>query len=170
MSFLSRDWTDAEKWGMGIVAALAVAGIIGLWNWNEPISKNDIALLVGYDSAFALALNNQGDDITKIRAEIDARLGLLDLEELSYPTDPADGGPVAEFANQVIGSLSAVSKSQTCAFQLGFAGLVETNTPGTYPTFSIRETGKCAGFSDNTIMSDEQYLESIVTTAREHNS
>ncbi|UWQ31966.1 hypothetical protein K3555_15425 [Leisingera sp. M527] len=88
------------------------------------------------------------------------------MDDLAYPRDPGDGGPVAAFANQVIGFLSATSKAQTCAFQLGFAGLVETNTPGTYPNFSIRETANCAGFPDMSTQSDTEYFIGLVEAAR----
>lgn len=30
MSFLQRNWTDAEKWGMGILAAVITGGILYL--------------------------------------------------------------------------------------------------------------------------------------------
>lgn len=31
MSFLTRKWTDAEKWGIGITASLLLATIFGIW-------------------------------------------------------------------------------------------------------------------------------------------
>lgn len=166
MGFLNREWTDAEKWGMGILSALIVAGFVVYFSGTPSQPKTAIALVAGHDTAFALAMNNQGDDITKIRAEIDARLKQLGIEGISYPQNPGNGEPVAVFANQVIGFLSAHSAAQTCAFQLGFAGLVETNTPGTYPNFSIRETAKCAGFPDMPQQNDEEYFLGLVEAAR----
>lgn len=31
MSFLTRKWSDAEKWGMGIMASLVIAATLGVW-------------------------------------------------------------------------------------------------------------------------------------------
>ena len=92
----------------------------------------------------------------------------MGLESLPYPDDdPGDGAAVTTFANKVIGFLSANSKAQECAFQLGFAGLIETNSPGTYPNFSIRETAKCAGFLDNPQQSDKEYFLGLVEAAKQ---
>lgn len=165
-SFFKRDWTDAERWGMGIVAALVVAGFLAVFSFRTTSNQTDLALLAGYDAAFALAMNNQGDDITAIRSEIDARLRLLGMDDLRYPQEPGNGEPVANFANQVIGFLSARSAEETCAFQLGFAGLVETNTPGTYSGFSIEETAVCAGFPEMPNLNSEEYLTRLVEIAQ----
>jgi len=166
MNLLAREWTDAEKWGMRILSALVIAGLLAFFSRTPEQLQTPIALVAGYDSAFALAMNNQGDGITKIRAEINARIQQLGIEDVSYPADPGDGQPVAQFTNTVIGILSAKSESETCAFQLGFAGLVETNTPGTYPDFSIRETARCAGFPNLNQQYDEEYFLGLVEAAR----
>lgn len=172
MRFLKRDWTDAEKWGMGILSTLIVAGIVGLWasiDWSDPLpEKTKIALVAGYDSAVAYALNSLGEDTTRIRAEIDTRLDRLGIENVIYPAEPGEGDPpaVGVFAAQVIGILTPISEAQTCAFQLGFLGLMETNTPGTYPKFSIHSAANCAGFPRQKQQTDEQYLLELVQSAR----
>jgi len=161
MSFFKREWSDAEKWGMGIGSALLVTGLVALFSLRPAAVKTDIAFLAGYDSAYALALNNQGGDIAAKRSEINARLRLLGMDDITFPAVPGKGKPVVAYANQVIGFLSARSAAERCAFQLGFAGLIETNTPGTYPSFSISETAQCAGFPTMPSLDEEEYLKSL---------
>ncbi|MGI9401594.1 MAG: hypothetical protein ACR2O0_10100 [Rhizobiaceae bacterium] len=167
MGFFKRNWSDADKWLMGLVFALVVVGSAALTLQSPQKAKTLIALIAGYDSAAALAMHYQGDDITKIKVEIDARIRQLGLMGLPYPADPGNGVPVASFANRVIGYLSTKSKTQTCAFQLGFIGSIESNTPKTIPDFSMRKTANCAGFAYISQQSDEEYLHDLVESTRE---
>ncbi|MEP3048009.1 MAG: hypothetical protein ABJL55_19730 [Roseibium sp.] len=158
--------SDAEKWGMAILSVLLIAGLLAFYSQSPEQSKTSIALAPGYISAFALAMNNQGDDITKIRAEINTRIQQSGTEDVSYPVKPGDGESSVRFANTVIGILSAKSEAETCAFQLGFSGLMDTNTPGTYPGFSIRKTARCAGFPNMSHHYEEKYFLDLMESAR----
>lgn len=44
MKFFRREWSDAEKWGMGILAALIIAGLISLFSRTSPTQIIDISL------------------------------------------------------------------------------------------------------------------------------
>ncbi len=160
MTFLKRKWSDFEKWSMGIFAVLIGAAIIALFSYEKPVSNHNISYLTGYDAAIALALANKGDDITRIKSKIDFRLTKLNVGKLEYPSEPnKDGGlMVAEFVNDLRGSLSAQDKALECAFLTGFAGFVETNTPGTFPSFDLKKSASCAGFPIRDDLGAKEYL------------
>lgn len=96
---------------MGILSARVIAGLLAFLTREPEQSRTPIALVAGYDYAFALAMKNQGDDITKIGAEINARVQQLGIEDVSYPSQTGDRQAVAQYANTIIGILSAKSET-----------------------------------------------------------
>lgn len=58
MSFLTRKWTDAEKWSMGIAATLLIAAIFGTW---QSIFSLDVAPMAAPLEEPAINCSNDQD-------------------------------------------------------------------------------------------------------------
>ncbi len=155
-------------WAGPLAFALTWGGLLRLW----PTEARDRALLLGYDAAFALALDLQGKPTRQTVASINTHLKLLELDSIAFPASPAgalrDASPAAQFAQSVAGALGARSTQHEAAFLLGWCGVIETNSPGMAPAgFSVRDQAKRAGFRDSLIMvKDADYLSDVVSRAR----
>jgi len=156
---------------MGIASAILLAAIFGFWGLifssDKEIHFEDIAILTGYDSAVGLALNNRRSDIENQSAIINGRLKALHIRDIEYPEDLGDGSVVAKFVNSVSAQLLQQSVQLQCAFLVGFVGFVENNTPGKYPDFDLRIAASCAGFPAQPTLDDRQYLEVLISNAKQ---
>lgn len=134
---------------------------------TAPQAKH-MALVSGYDSARAQAFSNQGKDFSDLKRSIDLHLQQLGVSGLYYPNELGDGEIVAQFVNAVTPQLREIDKKLESAFLLGFAGLVETNTPGMFPEFSVDLAASSAGFEPraNESQSQSSYLEALVSKSR----
>jgi hypothetical protein len=95
-------------------------------------------------------------------------LGLLNL---TYPNNPIgenrDGKPATEFAQKMMGELSAIDGRLQKAFEVGFFGVISINTPEMKPKgFDLKAFALEAGFEENNRISEIDYLESLVKKAR----
>lgn len=153
--FFRRDWTDAEKWFMGIAAALIVAVVLALATW---MSRSDdfeehrsLALLLGYDGAIGLAKSLQGESVVQQGSQLDGYLKSLGIEDITYPVNPSgdsrDAAPAAEFAQRITGRLRSQDQRLESAFLLGWYGVITTNTPSLKRAeFDVRAYSQKAGY------------------------
>jgi ABC-type uncharacterized transport system substrate-binding protein len=140
-------------------------------NFEEHRSR---ALLLGFDGALALGHAVMGEDLTQEKARLTEYLHQLGLERIVYPENPLgdakDALPASTFQKLTAGALEARDLRLARAFELGWFGVISTNTPSLRPPgFGIRKFALEAGFHDRVDLSDRAYLQQIVLEARSHN-
>jgi len=136
--------------------------------------KRARALVVGYDSAFALAHYRMGRDIMADRVTIGGHLKMLGIN-VEFPLDPLHeagtqeekGEPTRLFLENVRGALRVLDPRLERAFVLGFFGVVSLNSPEMTPEgFSIESFAREAGFDTGVLtaqtISKGDYLEGLV--------
>jgi hypothetical protein len=133
--------------------------------------KRSRALLLGFDSAFALAHSVEKKAIDQEVVLLNAYLKLLDIPDLQFPSDPLgsekDAKPTVQFVQSVYAKLGAADTVLQHAFALGFYGVVSSNSPDLKPKgFDLREFAKKAGFADQSTMKDAEYLQWIADNSR----
>ena len=181
-NFLHREWSDAEKWGMGIASALVVAALVALASSlimqdeqkYEFEKHRAISLLLGYDGAFALARSIQGQSIRQQKSQLDGYIKQLGIKDISYPIEPIgdnkDAEPASQFSQQIVGRLDTIDPRLKSAFVLGWYGVITTNTPDLKPAeFDIQRFATDAGYQKRPDLSDIEFLESLVEDARKTN-
>ncbi len=137
----------------------------------EFMKKRTLALLLGYDGAFALAHALMNKPIVQERSRLSEYLRQLNLEKVYFPADPLgekkDATPASAFAQEVVGTLEARDVRLQRAFLAGWLGVISINTPTMKPEgFDLRSFTKDAGFPDQVNSSDAEYLESLVEQER----
>lgn len=140
---------------------------------TEEKDMRNTAIVLGYDSAFALAMSKEGKPVDQLIASIDKRLDLLGLQSIRYPSNPMgeqkDAKPAASYAQKVSGALEAIGQRELKAFQLGWLGVIETNSPGNGPQgFSVKKFAVEAGFEFVPSENDAEILQKLVDRARKN--
>jgi hypothetical protein len=133
-------------------------------------TDRNLAFLIGYEGAIALAQSKMGRDITQSVAHLNEQLRLLKIPEIEFPARPMgeqnDAVPATRFSQAISGILSARSKELEDCFQLGWVGVIHTNTPELFPSFSLREYTKACGYDiTKSIGSDSEIFEHLVEQA-----
>ena len=153
-------WSDPGNWVMVLLSSLLIVAFTYFFTdffEQEKLQKSqkEDALLLGYYSAYALALFKQDklDPFNQIRGRINQYLKNLGIGNLRYPDNPygenRDSVPVAKFAQEVAGRLAAHGRVIESAFILGWYGLITTNTPSMRPDFDLCKSVREAGFDEN---------------------
>ncbi len=134
---------------------------------SDFIKKREMALRLGYDSAFALAHARMGRVITQEKARLSEYLHQLSMDNIVFPDNPLgeqkDALPASTFAQEVAGTLEARDFRLQRAFLVGWLGVIAINTPSMKPPeFDLRKFAKESGFPDSSGKSDVEYLEGLV--------
>ena len=153
------------------LAAYAIYGTAPGNNKVAALQQRNVAFLLGYDAAFALARKRMGENIDQLRAGLDQRIKILGVDGLSFPENPmgemADAVPAADFARKASGALEAKDPKLAKAFQLGWVGVISTNTPSLpFPGFSVRAFAREVGYAVPDGKTDMAILEQIASIAR----
>jgi len=140
---------------------------------NTPSSRDKSgqmsqALLLGYESALALAKSNVGQAFDFERASIEERIRLLGIE-VEFPEIPAgadkSGTPTMQFVITVAAKLNAREKGLAEGFLLGWEGYIEQNSPGTFPDFDIDAAAARAGIEMPKIENKENVYNELIRRA-----
>jgi Trypsin-like peptidase domain len=135
------------------------------------LTQRAIALLLGFDGAFAIAHALAGQPIAHDQARLRELLRQLEITDVVFPDEPVgksgDGLPASTFAQHVTGTLEARDPRLAKAFLVGWLGVITLNTPELTPGgFQLRTFAHEAGFVDAAERSDTDYLELLVAEAR----
>ena len=109
---------------------------MGIWNKEIDDQRNtSLALILGFDSAFTLAMEIMGVDITTNISKINGYLDRMQINSIRYPDSPLEdnGNAALDYFKKARGKLSSINQRLEASFILGYFGLICINTPEQCP-------------------------------------